>query len=312
MANKTEFTFPSKDGVTTIYGYIWKGDGEPKAILQIVHGMIEHLGRYDAWAEFLVEQGYIVVGNDHLGHGKSIQSENHWGYFCEGDAVDVLVEDAHTTRELISKDYPDIPYFILGHSMGSFVTRVYLSRHGEGLAGAIVMGTADMSNSLISGGKFMTKVVKAFHNGFYRSKFLNDLVINGNDKKFTNDTYSKSWLTKNKEIVDIKAKDPAANYLFTTNGILGLMDIIATINKPETFKATPVDLPMLLVSGADDLLGDRGEGIKRVYKKYQAAGIKDLTWQLFATDRHEILNELDKDKVYNDLLAWLNVHLEIQ
>ena len=136
-----EFEFPSWDGKSSIHGILWKPTGEPRGVVQLVHGMAEHIEHYDPFARFLAEHGFVVCGHDHIGHGHSVSSKEELGHMPVENGADVLVEDVDTLRKAVSEAYPDLPYFIFGHSMGSFTLRVYLTRHGEGLAGAIICGT---------------------------------------------------------------------------------------------------------------------------------------------------------------------------
>jgi alpha-beta hydrolase superfamily lysophospholipase len=307
-----EFTFPSSDGKTTVHAVRWMPDsGEFGAILQITHGMVEYIERYTGFAEFLTGHGYLVVGHDHIGHGQSVTSEEEWGYFGRPDPSGLLVADMHTLRTTIQKEYPQKPYFMLGHSMGSYLLRTYLGIHSEGVRGAVIMGTGFVPRNTTNLGKFVCSFLSVFHGWHYRSKFVADASFGKPYKKYdlTGKETSNSWLTKDEAIVTKYYADPKCTFIFTLNGYMGLYEAVSCACDQENVNRYPKELPVFIVSGADDPVGDLGTGVKKVYDMFQTAGMEDVTYQLYDTDRHEILNELDRERVYNDVLAWMNVRL---
>lgn len=309
----SNFTFLSNDGKTAVHAVKWAPDnGEHKAILQISHGMIEFIERYTPFAEFLTTKGYMVVGHDHIGHGQSVASEEDWGYFCEGKPSDILVEDMHKLRTLIQEDNPDTPYFMLGHSMGSFMLRKYLVMHGEKLRGAIIMGTGFIPEKLNKIALNLAIIVGKIRGSKYHSKFVRNLAFGSEYKDFdmTGEKPENSWLTKDVEIVKAYYKEPRCTYTFTVNGYKGLFEAVNFSCNPENAALLPKKLPLFIVSGSDDPVGGLGKGVKDVYYMYQSAGMLDLTYKLYENDRHEILNETDKQVVYEDLLAWMNVRID--
>lgn len=298
------FTFKSSDQSTDIHAVRWEpDDGEIKGILQISHGMVEYIERYADFAEYMTKQGFLVVGNDHLGHGESVSSPEDWGYFAPKCGSDFVVEDIHKLRTIIREEYPQTPYFILGHSMGSFLLRKYLSKYGRGLYGAIIMGTGTQPDYVLRFGKALCKFISVFHGWKYRSKFIDNLIFSGNSKQFKGQ--EGSWLTKDAEIANQYNHDEKCSFSFTINGFYNLFDTIYFINRTKNIEAIPKDLPLFLVSGAEDPVGNCGKGVKEAYNTYQKAGIKDISWKLYPTDRHEILNELDREDVYKDIFAWI-------
>jgi alpha-beta hydrolase superfamily lysophospholipase len=314
MAQEILWNFDSKDGKTLIHAVKWMPEsGDFKAILQITHGMIEFIERYQSFAEYLTEQGYLVVGHDHIGHGASINSKDDWGYFAPDHASDILIADMHELRTIIQKEYPDKPYFILGHSMGSYMLRKYIAIHGDGLSGAILMGTGYLPDQTAKLAINMAKFLSLFFGWRHRSKLLTKMSFGGPYKKYdlTGADLNNSWLTKDTKIVDVYYHEPRCTYLFTTNGYKGMAEAILFDNQPENIAKVPKNLPVFLVSGAEDPVGDNGKGVKIVYEQYKNAGMSDITWKLYENDRHEILNELDKENVYHDILSWLNVHMKL-
>lgn len=305
---KSIFGFLSSDKKTTIHAVKWEPEGDVRAVLQISHGMIEYVERYEEFAKYLNDKGIVVVGNDHLGHGESVQSQEFWGYFAPEHGSDLVVEDLHQLRMTTQAEYPQIPYFMLGHSMGSFLLRKYLSKHGEGLAGAVIMGTGTQTDKTVKMGKRICCLTALFRGWNHRGGFVEKQVFSGNNKRFAKEGQG-AWLTKDREIVDAYNKDPRCTFQFTLNGFYNLFDTIHYINQPAHINAIPKDLPLFFVSGEDDPVGDYGRGVKFAYDTYLRAGIKDINFKLYPTDRHEILNELDRETVYEDIYRWLLQHL---
>ena len=309
---KEEFQFLSSDGKTNIRAVKWTPDsGEYKAVFQITHGMQEFIDRYDAFAEFLTQNGFLVVGHDHLGHGGSTSDEVEWGFLCEENGTDKVVEDIHTLRTMIQGENQDKPYFILGHSFGSYMLRRYLTIHGEGLTGAIVMGTGFMSGAVMGLGKVICKTLATFKGWHYCSPFVKKLSFAGSYAKFdvTGTNPENSWLSKNVENVKWYYKEPRCTFPFTINGYYCLMDAVQYDCKESNTAKIPKNLPIFIVSGEQDPVGDLGVGVKKVYEQMKKVGIQDVTYKLFENDRHEILNEPDKDDVYNEILSWLMAHM---
>lgn len=309
----TNFTFLSNDGKTTLHAVKWlPEDGNYKAILQIAHGMVEFIERYTPFAEFLTENGYMVVGHDHIGHGQSVASQEDWGYFCEEGPSDLVVADMHKLRQLMQGDNPEVPYFMLGHSMGSFMLRKYLALHNDNLRGAIIMGTGFIPENMTNLALFLTNLVAKIRGSRYRSKLLQSLTYGGDYKGFdtTGEKPEDSWLTKDVEIVKAYYNEPRCTYRFTANGYKGLFEAVKFCCNIENAKKLPKKLPLFLVSGEQDPVGGLGKGVKQSYDLYKEASIQDITYKLYKEDRHEILNETDKLTVFRDLLAWMNVRID--
>lgn len=312
MTREERFSFPSADGKTVIDAVKWiPEDGNYHAVLQITHGMVEYIDRYKHFAEFLNEHGYLVVGHSHLGHGASVVSKEDWGYFADKDSANVLINDMHTLRTIVQGENEGIPYFMLGHSMGSYLLRRYLTVYNDNLRGAIVMGTGCVEDNLSKLGKSLCSFLSIFFGWHHRSKMMQSLTFAGPYKKFDMDGSNpeNNWLTRDVEVVKHYYGEPRCRFMFTLNGYHMLLDTVHYDNQMENIKKTPVKLPMFIVSGADDPVGDMGEGVKKVYYKYDEAGMKDITYKLYDKGRHEILNELDKDVVFEDILSWMEVHI---
>lgn len=308
---KSTFSFLSADKGTKIHAVKWEPDtGKLEGILQIAHGMVEYIERYEAFAEYMTKKGFLVVGHDHLGHGASVVSPEYWGYFAPKNGSDVLVEDMNTLRTMTQKEYPELPYFMAGHSMGSFLLRKYLSKYGENLQGAILLGTGNKPDKLVKQGKIICRFLAFFRGWSYRSKLVNNLAFSGNNSRFESEG-DNAWLTKDKDIRASYSSQECCNFIFTLNGFYNLFDTIYDMNRPEHINAIPKELPVFLAAGEDDPVGNYGAGVKEVYAAYEKAGIEDVTYKLYPTDRHEILNEIDREKVFEDIYAWIKVHIEL-
>lgn len=306
MTKEKQFSFLSKDGKTKIHAVKWMPEsGEYRAVLQITHGMVEYIERYKPFAEFLNDQGVLVVGHDHLGHGASVASEEELGYFAEPDPSDTLVEDMHTLRTTIQTENPGVPYFMMGHSMGSFLLRQYLTMRAEGLAGAIVMGTGDMPYALLKAGQAVCKSISLTKGWHHRSHLVNQLGMGGYNRQFEPSDSTKDWITSDDSKRKEYEADPLCNFVFTVNGYYQMFEGMKVLTRRHAMDKIPVELPVIFVSGAEDPVGSNGVGVTRVFRKYEAHGMTDVEMKLYAGDRHEILNETDREEVYEDLYRWM-------
>ena len=302
---KHEFYYTSRDSVTKIHAIEWIPDGEVKGILQICHGMVEYIDRYDDFAKFMCGHGIYVVGHDHLGHGKSIQTEADLGYFDERKGNQYVIGDIYQLQEMTKKKYPDVPYFMLGHSMGSFLLRQYLTMYAGGLSGAVIMGTGYQGALTLSAGRIVCRIIAAFKGWKYRSTFVDNLSFGGFNKKFEPGETSKEWITSDKKKRDEYVQDPLCSYTFTLGAYYQMFTGMKVLVRKGSMNRIPKTLPVLFTAGADDPVGAFGKSVTRVYEKYKDAGIKDVSIHLYKGDRHEILNEVDRQNVYQDILAWI-------
>lgn len=298
---KQEFYVPSSDGLHRIHGLRWSPDGEVKAVLQIVHGMAEHIERYEEFAGFLAENGVLVVGHSHLGHGKTADHDDELGWFGEPDGNELLIGDIDSVRELSENQYLGVPYFILGHSMGSFLTRQYLCLYGKGLSGAIIMGTADLPGVLLQSAAVLCRMIARFKGWHYRSALIDSFIIRGYERKL-----GMEWLSKNAESTLAYAEDPRCGFAFTLNGFYHFFRTVDRANVLEAAGQMPKDIPILFTSGGEDPVGSNGKGVKAVCRRYQKQGA-DASIKLYPGYRHEILNELDRQTVFEDILSWMKL-----
>lgn len=304
---RTDFTFDSRDGATKIHAVRWEPeDGQITGILQIVHGMAEHVERYEGFAQAMTEKGFVVTAEDHLGHGKSIPEGGVPGYFCRQDPATVVVRDVHRLKKITQEQYQGIPYYILGHSMGSFILRNYLFRYGKGIDGAIIMGTGMVPKVAAVGLKTLASLGCAFGGSEKPSKFIDNMSFGAYLKRIENPRTPCDWLTKDEKIVDKYVADPLCGFTFTNNGFKTLGELILRLFKKSNLEKMPVTLPVLFVSGKEDPVGDYGEAVTRVYNSFLAEGMQKVSIKLYDGDRHELLNELDKETVIGDIVEWIS------
>lgn len=302
---KEEFYFDSNDGLTKIRTLIFKPEGEVKAVLQIAHGMVEFIDRYEGFAKYLCDRGYLVVGNDHLGHGESVNDKKDWGYFAKENGYQIVLKDLYKLMNIIKEQYPDKKYFLLGHSMGSFFARLFIIEYGKELDGAIIMGTGQQNKTTLVMGKALIKIIQLFKGDRYRSKFINNMALGAYNKEYEPSKTHCDWLTKDKNIVIAYSKEPKNCFTFTLNGYYNLFSLIERIIDPKDMARMPKDLRVLIVSGEDDPVGNKGKDPKTVYDLFKQVSMNNVDLKLYPNDRHEILNELDKETVYEDLYNWL-------
>jgi alpha-beta hydrolase superfamily lysophospholipase len=310
MIRKEEFYFDSRDRQNRIHAVKWIPDVErPVCIFQIVHGMAEHIERYDEFAKFLAQKGILVVGEDHLGHGKSVPDGGTYGYFCEEDAAGVLVRDVHRLKKIIQEQYPGILYLIMGHSMGSFITRNYLFNYGSGVGGAVIVGTGMQSKFTLMTARTVTAVQKVFCGSRHVGKFIDKASFGKFNDRFQPARTAVDWLSRNEENVDRYIADPLCGFVFTLNGFAALFELIHNCYDEGKLEKMPKQLPILLVSGADDPVGNYGESVEKVYHSYQEHGMQNVQMKLYEKDRHELLNEIDREQVYGDIYRWILQHI---
>ena len=272
--------------------------------------MVEYIRRYDEFARFLCDRGYYVVGNDHLGHGKSVQAKSEYGFFNEKYGNACVLGDMHTLRQRTARKYPGVPYFMLGHSMGSSLLRQYIQMYGNGLSGAVLMGvTSDQKKAALLFRKRLCRVMAAFRGWHYRSKMVDKMALGAYNKKFKPARTRADWITSDNEHLDVYVSDPLCSFTVTVNAYYNVFSGMIGIQRKESVYMIPKGLPMLFMSGADDPVGEFGKGVRKIYEKHRAAGIQDVSLRLYTGDRHELLNETDREQIFEDLLIWLEKHL---
>lgn len=306
MIKREEFTFDSRDHKTKIHAMRWIPQNPPVCIVQLVHGMAEYVERYDAFARFLAEHDILVVGDDHLGHGRTVSAGNGvYGYFCEQDAATVLVRDEHRLKKLTQEQYPGLPYIIIGHSMGSFILQNYLFRYGKGIDGAVILSTGNHSDGKIFLGKMLAGACSVFHKQTHPSEFLNVATFGTYMRKIRNRRTVLDWVCSDSDVVDKYFEDDECGFTFTINGFKTLYELAKRCNNKENLTQIPKKLPILIASGTDDPVGNYGETPQKLYDTYLNLDMTKVQLKLYKGARHELLNETIKEEVYKDLLNWI-------
>ncbi|MCR1918400.1 lysophospholipase [Frisingicoccus caecimuris] len=312
MIKKQNFYFKSTNKETKVHGICWiPENGKVRAVLQIVHGMVEYVDRYDDFARFLCAQGIAVVGDDHLGHGDSVASQDDWGYFGD-NGFECIVNDVRKIQKQFKKRFPGVPYYILGHSMGSFLTRYFLIQYGKEVDGAIIMGTGYHSVPVAVFGKGLTRVMAAVKGWKYRSRFVNKMAFGSYNKGFTPARTDFDWITRDEAMVDAYIAEPRCQFVFTLNGYHEMFKGLAFIAQKTNLKKMPKQLPVLFISGGDDPVGGKGQGVQKVYDMFVLAGMENMDIIFYEGGRHEILNEINRKEVYDDLYDWLNKEISLK
>ena len=307
----------STDRVSRLHGYIWwPEDGVvPRAAVQLVHGMAEHIGRYDEFARYLNGKGFVVFGHDHIGHGQSVSSREDWGNLPVDGGAEILIEDVHRVRTdamaRISGAYGELPpLFLFGHSMGSFVVRAYLARHAFGLSGAIVCGTGFMPPRTSAAGNAMARLIARVRGGEYHSKLLHNMGVGGYAQDIEHPETELDWLSYNRENVERYMADDQCGFMFTAGGYATVTDLMRQVCSRECVEAYPKDLPILYIAGTDDPVGECGAGVSKAADLAHAAGVADVRCRLYAGMRHEILNERGRQVVFDDVVSWMEGYLK--
>ncbi len=308
---KIELYIKSTNNVNDLHTIVWEPDGEVSGIVQISHGMIEYIDRYDGFAKFLNSKGILVVGNDHLGHGLSAKDDDELGYFATHKKSKTIVDDLYKITEETKARYGDeIPYFVLGHSMGSFMIRRYIMTYGDKVDGAVIVGTGSQPGIILKAGKVVLKVIKGFKGDRYRSKFVENMAFGTYNKKFEPVDTPSDWISRDKDVVHRYVNDRYCTFLFTLNGYDTLFDVLTFIQKRENVAKIPKGLPLFFVAGDMDPVGNYGKSVQNIYENYRSGGIENIGIKLYKDGRHEILNELNYEEVYNDIYNWLQERIE--
>lgn len=303
------FKFPSTSGFCDIFAQSFIPDnGNVKAVIQISHGMTEHSDRYIPFAEKLCEAGYAVFTNDHLGHGRSVKDDSMLGFFGSEKGYMNIVNDCKKLTEIAKAEYPDVPYFFFGHSMGSFIARCYTKYYGDEIDAAVYCGTSGPNPGAGIGVSVANLIIKA-KGEMHRSKFINSVAFGTYNKKTTKKT-EFDWLTKDEKIVQEYIADKYCGFLFTAAGFKDLFSVLSEVNANDWYNSFNKNLPVLLIAGEDDPVGAYGKGVTAVYDKLVETGHTDVALKLYPTDRHEILNETDRNEVMYYLVSWFDSKLK--
>lgn len=309
------YSYISRDGMSHINAQIWtckkwganseEAKEQPKGVVQIVHGMAEHIERYDHFARYLVSQGFVVCAEDHIGHGHSVPDVDLLGHMPLNGGKDILVADVHTLYCKVHADFPDVPYIIYGHSMGSLISRVYISRYGEELAACVLAGTAHGPINLSKIGESIAHLIANVRGETYRSKMLDNMGVGAYAKAIPNARTPLDWLSTVEDVVDDYMADELSGQMFTAGGYATLLSLINEVTTPAWAQAVPNGLPILFISGEDDPVGEMGKGVRAAAQLLRENGVVHVDEKLYEGKRHEIHNESNRDEVYKFVTDWI-------
>lgn len=302
---KKEAFFESSTGFNDIHTLIWQDSTQtPIGILQIAHGIAEHIDRYDAFAKYMAKHGFIVCGNDHIGHGKSVSLED-LGYTTEQDGHIRMVDDMHILTQIMKKKYPDLPYILLGHSMGSFAARNYITLFGDDIQAVILVGTGDMPNEI----KMLDAALDTLLNRNKDGKTLLPKLTKAFNT-FTNRQFAKTtrntgleWLSTEDKVINEYIADPLSGFTFRISLVRDLVNMAGTAGAKDWSAKVPADLPIMLISGAEDPIGANGEGVMKVADELVMTG-HNPELILYPDERHEILNGETHERIWQDVAEW--------
>lgn len=310
MPSFQDIYFESSTGVNRIHARKCTPDGKPIAIVQINHGIAEYIDRYDDFMYFLADNGFVVLGEDHLGHGKSIERPEDQGFFAEKDGWNYVLKDIDRLRNIIREEYPDLPYIFFGHSMGSFLTRNYLINNPHKYDGAIICGTGHMPKLKALSGYSLAQAVCKLKGPRADGKFINDVGFAGFNKRFPFHMTEFDWVCSSYETVKKYVADPLCGFVPKASVFRDMMGGVLCIIDQKNIDSMSKTQPIFFISGGDDPVGEYGKGVERAYNSFCKAGLHDVSIKIYPGMRHEILNEDDHEIVYKDILTWLNAKLD--
>lgn len=306
---KNDFFFLSSDGKTQIHAVEWLPEAPVRAVLQIAHGVAEYIDRYDAFARFLASQGFAVAGNDHLGHGLSMENDTLRGYFAPERGWDLVVQDMKKLRDMLAEKFPGKALILLGHSMGSFLSRTYVPLYPDDYQALILSGTGQQPPLVCRAGRWMAQLVIRRHGPQYPSEKLRKLAFGSYLDRIDEPSSPNDWLSRDRELVQRYEEDPLCGYTTSASLMRDMMDGILRIQDKEYLAGMRKLMPVLFVSGEEDPVGDWGNGVKKAAAMFIGLGMRDVSVKLYPGGRHEMLNEINKEEVYDDILHWLNEKL---
>ena len=311
MSVNQEFRFPSADGTTTLYGRTWAPEhGAPRAVLQLVHGIAEHIGRYDRFARFMSDHGYLVCAEDHLGHGNTPENAEDLGYTADKDGWVKMTDNVRALHERIAPQYPGIPYFILGHSMGSFLTRSYLIRYPGTVDACALLGTGQQPESVLKAGLAACRLEQIRLGKRGRSKLLQSLCFGAYNSQFKPNRTESDWVCSVDEVVDAYIADPFCQVMPTVTLMRDMLTGIRFNQQAENLAKMDKTTPVFFLSGDQDPVGSNGKGVRAAYQSFLDAGCGHVRLKLYPGGRHEMLNEHNWQDVYDKLLSWFDQQIK--
>ena len=308
MVKQDNYSFSSSDGVHSIHVRAWEPEQAPRAAVQLVHGVAEHIGRYDAFASFLAENGIAAAGTDHLGHGLTAQDESERGWFAETDGWNKIVLDERSMHDILRSRYPGIPLILLGHSMGSFMARTYIGRFPQDFDLCILSGTGHTPGLVCRAGMALARSEIRKHGSKYRSKRLQDIAFGSYLRGIEDPLGPNDWICRDKDVIRAYDADPLCGFAGTAGLMYDMMSGLALIGSPSHIAKMDKSMPVLFISGEADPVGGWGKGVRQAEERFRRAGMRDVQALFYPDMRHEVLNEIGKEQVWQDVLGWIDAH----
>ncbi len=302
---RREITYPSCDGVNTVFAEIFAPvSGDIRGVVQLSHGMIDHTGRYEALADFFTSHGFVFAGNNHLGHGRTVKCASDLGFFAERDGYRYVIDDLKGMNDILRREYQGKPLVLLGHSMGSFIARLYTVKYPDTLDALIIHGTGGR-NPAAGAGRILVSLLRAFFGPRHRSKFITAVAFGSYNSHYDKSEGANAWLTRDISRVADRDTDLYTKYIFTLSAYHDLFTMLIDCNRPKWFASFPVGLPTLVISGEDDPVGGYGKGVRYVHSALEKTGVSPLWLKIYPGARHELFNETNREEAMEDMLSFI-------
>ena len=301
--------FKSSSGTDNIAYYIYQPLINPKGVIQITHGMCEYIERYEEFIAFLCNSGFVVCGHDHLGHGKSVLNDDYLGYFAHKKGWQYLVKDTVQMSKIIRRQYHDLPLFLIGHSLGSLTARVAVSKSGYLYNGIILLGALN-TKIKVDAAMAMADTIRRVSGDMCRSEFIEKIIYGFTNIKIDDPVNKFGWLTRDDELVYKFYDNPKCNFIFTASAYCDLIKLFMYATDIKCIESTPKEKPFLILGGEADPIGQWGKGPRELVSVFESAGCTAVEMKLYEGARHELLNEINRNEIYNDILKWCEKHIE--
>lgn len=309
MANVTDFTFPSCSGQNEIHCRLWTPEGEVRGVVQIMHGVSEHIGRYHDFAVFLTEHGFAAVGDDHLGHGLSVKDESELGWFAEEDGWEKIIQDEKYLLDMMQENIPGVPTVLLGHSMGSFMARTYIGWYPDDFDLCILSGTGHTPGAVCRAGRMIARREIRRHGSKFHSQTLQNMAFGSYLKGIEDPIGPNDWICRDEAVIRAYDADPLSGQPASAELMYEMMVGLEMIGNNSHMGKMKKDLPVLFIAGDADPVGSWGKGVRTVFDRFRSNGMQDISIKLYPGMRHEVLNELGKEQVWDDVLDWIEKKL---
>lgn len=304
-----KFVFDSTNGMYKVHGKVAKPlNQEVRGIIQVSHGMCEYIDKYNDFIEYMTKQGFVVVGHDHIGHGDSVNKKEDRGFFASKDGYKYLIQDLKKVTDIVKDRFPDKPIYMVSHSMGSLIARCYVAKFGNEIKGLILCGTLG-PQPLAKAGIKMANFIAEKKGERYRSRKIYDLSLDFANIKFLPAKTRYDWVSSDPEEVKRHMEDKVANFIFTVRGFSDLFHLVNLANSEMVIKTIPKELPIILMSGDKDPVGENGTGVMKVVKLYKNMGLSNVRIKLYSNKRHELLKEKNKNEIFEDIHKWIDAHI---